>query len=210
MSGARSGRVLVVPTEAVQRLGAFQGFCADAERYMQALLVPGVAQFQPRAEMEDDPSFKQIIPYVIFRAEGLVFCYTRGKSQGEVRLHKLKSIGVGGHVDEEDADGRATLEAYEIALRRELDEEVRIGTSGRLSCVGLINDDETPVGRVHLGVVHVYDLDRPEVFPREEGLAEAGFARLEQLRNTRDQFETWSRICIETLLAAESHEAPAG
>src|SRR5207302_9579435 len=138
-----------------------------------ALLTLGRAEFRPRSEMESDPSFKQVIPYVVFRCGDSVFCYTRGSSQGETRLHRLRSLGVGGHVDEADADGRATLDAYEAALRRELDEEVEIGCDGAIRRVGLINDDSNPVGQVHLGVVHRYDLQRPAVVPREDGLAGA-------------------------------------
>src|SRR6185312_10009490 len=120
--------------------------CAEAERYLQGLLVPDLAEFRARSEVEDDPGFKQIIPYVIFRAGDAVFCYTRGKSQGEARLHRLRSIGVGGHVAEDDAEGSATLDAYEVALRRELDEEVEIRSDGIIRRVGLINDDSNPVG----------------------------------------------------------------
>ena len=126
-----SERVLVVPAAEFDRLGRFQGFCGEADRYLGGLLVPELARFRPRSEVEDDPCFKQIIPYVVFRSDGAVFCYTRGKSQGEARLHRLRSLGVGGHVAEADADGRATLDAYEMALRRELDEEVDVGSPGR-------------------------------------------------------------------------------
>jgi predicted NUDIX family phosphoesterase len=194
-----SERVLVVPSAEFDRLGRFQGFSGDAERYLGRLLTPELAQFRPRSEVEDDPSLKQIIPYVIFRSGDRVFCYTRGKSQGEVRLHRLRSLGVGGHVAEADADGRATLDAYELALRRELDEEVEIQSDGSIRRVGLINDDSNPVGQVHLGVVHLYELKRPAVTPREDGLAEAEFLALEQLRTLRPQFETWSQICIDAL-----------
>ncbi len=195
-----SDRILVVPASELDLLGRFQGFSADAERYLEVLLAAGSGQFLPRPEMEQDPSYKQIIPYVVFRSGDSVFCYTRGSSQGETRLHRLRSLGVGGHVDEADADGQASREAYERALRRELDEEVRVESPGVLRLVGLINDDETPVGQVHLGVVHVYDLDRPAVFPREEGLAEAGFVPLTQVWEGRERFESWSRICIESVL----------
>jgi predicted NUDIX family phosphoesterase len=197
-----SERVLVVPAAEFDRLGRFQGFCGEAERYLHGLLVPELAQFRPRSEVEDDPSFKQIIPYVIFRSGEAVFCYTRGKSQGEARLHRLRSLGVGGHVAEADADGRATRAAYELALRRELDEEVDIQSDGSIRCVGLINDDSNPVGQVHLGVVHLYGLDRPAVTPREDGLAEAEFLSLERIGTLRPQFETWSQICIDALLRA--------
>lgn len=200
MSSVQAGRILVVPASELDRLGRFQGFHPDPGLYLDALLRPEVASFEPRAVMEEDASFKQIIPYVVFRYGEQVFCYRRGASQGEARLHRKRSLGVGGHVDEPDAEGRATREAYEVALRRELDEEVEIGSPGRLSCVGLINDDDTPVGRVHLGVVHLYELDRPEVQAREEGLADGGFLDLDQLGGIREEFETWSQICLDGFL----------
>src|SRR4051812_47844125 len=76
-------RVLVVPGAELDRLGRFQGYSPEADRYLSALLVPGLATFRPRSEVEDDPSFKQIVPYVVFRSGAAVFCYTRGKSGGE-------------------------------------------------------------------------------------------------------------------------------
>ena len=193
-------RVLVVPAAEFDRLGRFQGFSPEADRYLEALLAPGLATFRPRSEVETDPSLKQIIPYVVFRSGGSVFCYTRGGSGGEARLRRRRSLGVGGHVSEEDADGRGTLDAYEMALRRELGEEVEIGSPGLITRVGLINDDATPVGQVHLGVVHLYELDRPEVTPRESALVECGFIPLESLRDDWESFESWSQICINGLL----------
>jgi predicted NUDIX family phosphoesterase len=196
-------RVLVIPGAELDRLGRFQGFSPDAERYLAALLVPEFMDYRPRSQVEDDPSFKQIIPYVIFRSGEAVFCYKRGQSQGEARLHRLRSLGVGGHVSEEDAQGGRTLDAYETALRRELEEEVAIGSPGRIRRVGLINDDATPVGRVHLGVVHIYELERPKVVPREDGLAEAGFLPIAIVRSLRPEFETWSQICVDSALGVE-------
>lgn len=199
-SSHQTERVLVVPSAELDRLGRFQGFSDAAERYLQALLVPEFAQFRPRSEVEEDPSLKQIIPYVVFRCGDSVFCYTRGKSQGEARLHRLRSLGVGGHVAEADAEGRRTMEAYEMAMRRELDEEVSVASDGRLRLMGLINDDSTPVGQVHLGVVHLFELEQPTVTPREAGLAEAEFVPLDQLRASYAHFETWSQICIDGFL----------
>jgi len=193
-------RVLVVPSAELDRLGRFQGFSPDAERYLSALLIPDLMEYRPRSQVEEDPSFKQIIPYVVFRSAESVFCYTRGKSQGEARLHRLRSLGVGGHVSEDDALGAKSLDAYEAAMRRELEEEVEIRSPGRARRVGLINDDGTPVGRVHLGVVHLYELDRPELGPREEGLAEARFLGVDAIQSLRDEFETWSQICIDSFL----------
>ncbi len=204
MSEPAPVHILVTPAEEFDRLGRFQGFEPDVDRYLTRLLAPGVASFRARPEMEVDPSYKQIIPYVIFRCGDLVFRYTRGKSQGEARLHAKHSIGVGGHVDEADADGRATLDAYEMALRRELDEEVSIGSPGIMRRVGLINDDSVPVGRVHLGVVYMYMLERADVLAREEGLADSGFVTIAELRTEIDRLETWSQIALERCLMTYS------
>jgi predicted NUDIX family phosphoesterase len=200
MSQKVDERVLVVPSAELDRLGRFQGFSAEAERYITALLVPELMQYRPRSQVEDDPSFKQIIPYVVFRSGDAVFCYTRGKSQGEARLHRLRSLGVGGHVSEQDTQGGKSLDAYESAMRRELEEEVEVTSPGRLQRVGLINDDSTPVGQVHLGVVHLFELERPHVAAREEGLAEAGFLPLAHVLTIQLEFETWSQICIASIL----------
>ena len=78
----------------------------------------------------------------------------------------------------------------------------------RIGRVGLINDDSTPVGRVHLGVVHLYELERPAVTPREEGLADAEFVPLDVVDDRRGQFETWSQICIDAFLRPAQDELP--
>ena len=199
-------RVLVVPSELFHRLGHFQGFTADVDRYLGTLLDPANASYRPRREVEEDPGFKQLIPYVIFRyrhaGQVQVFQYTRGKGQGEGRLHSKCSIGIGGHISaEDDRDGNT---AYAEGMRRELAEEVEIDTPYTEHCVGLINDDLTEVGRVHLGVVHLFDVERPDVRPREADILEAGFRPIEAIRSLADRFETWSQICIQALFA-EAH-----
>ncbi len=201
MSASSNERVLVVPASELDRLGRFQGFRPDADRYLSVLLRPENTSFRPRSQVETDPTLKQIIPYVVLRSRGLVFCYTRGGSQGESRLHRLRSLGVGGHVDEADSEGRCGFEAYDVAMRRELAEEVDVRSAGVLRLAGLINDDATPVGEVHLGVVYLYDLDTPDVVALESGLAESGFVPIAELHADRERFETWSRFCIDELLA---------
>ncbi len=205
MSLVHTEHVLVVPTDEFHRLGHFQGLSRDIERYLTGLLQPQFISYRPRGEMEKDPSFKQLIPYVIFRyrdADGQVhvFQYTRGKGQGEARLHAKRSIGIGGHISSDDA-AVVDSQPYEEGLRRELEEEVAIDTPYQASCVGLINDDETEVGRVHLGVVHIYDVETPAVAPRETDICNTGFVPVSQLLAEREQFETWSKICLEALFA---------
>ena len=147
--------------------------------------------------MEKDPSFKQLIPYCIFRCDGQIFSYQRGNDQGEARLHAKRSVGVGGHVSTLDLDGEGS--PYREGMKREIEEEVFLDAGYRETCVGLINDDETEVGQVHLGMVHILDLDSPKVTPREKSMINAGFAPPEQLVRELDEFETWSQICLKSL-----------
>lgn len=189
--------VLVVPTAVFREVGVFQGFQPDADRYLRVLLDPAYTSFRPRDEMETDPGYKQLIPYCIFTCDGEVFAYTRGTDQGESRLHARRSIGVGGHICTLDVAPERC--PYEEGLRRELREEVEILAPYRQRCLGLINDDSTDVGRVHLGVVHLFELDRPQVRPRERSMIDAGFVPLARLLAEREAFETWSRFCLEHL-----------
>ena len=203
MSAVATEHILVVPTEVFHRLGYFQGFSGDTERYLRGLMDPAHTSYRPRAAMEQDPSFKQLIPYVIFRhrdaAGGVqLFQYTRGKGQGEARLHAKRSIGIGGHIS---ADDSAAASAYEEGMRRELEEEVAINTPYRSQMVGLINDDQTEVGKVHLGVVHLVDVERPAVQPRESEIIDAGFRPVPELLADIARFETWSQICLKALFA---------
>ena len=84
-------------------------------------------------------------------------------------------------------------------MRRELDEEVSIDTPYSARCVGLINDDVSEVGRVHLGVVHMFDVERPAVHPRETEIIECGFRPVEEILADMEGFETWSQICMKAL-----------
>jgi predicted NUDIX family phosphoesterase len=205
MSTVHTECVLVVPTELFHRLGHFQGFTADIDRYLGELLSPKNTSYRSRGEMEEDPSFKQLIPYAIFRHRDdagrvSVFQYTRGKGQGEGRLHSKRSVGVGGHISIDDRTSDDAV-PYAEGMRRELEEEIIIDTPYRENCVGLINDDETPVGQVHLGVVHVFDVEKPAVRPREKDILEAGFRPASELLAELDGFETWSQICLRALFA---------
>ena len=207
MPAVAEERVLVVPTSRFHALGHFQGFSADMDRYLPALLEGDDLAYRPRGEMEQDPSFKQLIPYVLFRyvdSDGGVhlFQYKRGGGQGEKRLHAKRSVGVGGHISTVDAADRLNHhDVYREGMLRELAEEVVIDTPYEQRTVGLINDDETPVGQVHLGVVHLCDVLRPAVSPREEDILDAGFRPVDEILAELDQFESWSQIVVRALFA---------
>lgn len=197
--------VLVVPRSLFDRVGAFQGFCADTAAYLPALLDPRHTSWQPRAMVEDDPSFKQLIPYCVLAwrdAAGAAhyFAYTRGGGQSEARLRAKRSVGIGGHISSTDGEhGDDT--SYDAGMRRELAEEIAIGGAWTSRCVGLINDDSNSVGSVHLGIVHVLELERPEVASRESELVACGFEPLAALLADRERFETWSQITLDAIAA---------
>jgi predicted NUDIX family phosphoesterase len=197
-------KILVVPTTLFRELGYFQGFTADVDRYLPRLLEGDQVEYRPRGRMEDDPSFKQLIPYALFRwtaADGTVhlFEYQRGSGQGERRLHAKRSVGVGGHISSIDAAAGHTQNVYREGMRRELEEEVILETTYTESIAGLINDDETPVGQVHLGVVHLCDVQQPHVRPREADILEAGFRPVVEILPRLGEFESWSEIVVRAL-----------
>ena len=207
MSVVHTERVLVVPTADFHQLGYFQGISTEIDRYLSELLTPDRVSYRPRGEMEEDPNFKQLIPYVIFRhtdEDGQVrlFQYTRGAGQGEKRLHAKCSIGIGGHISTEDAGFAEGMNPYHEGMRRELEEEVQIDTPYSDQCVGLINDDETEVGKVHLGIVHIFDVEEPRVTPREAEIHAAGFEPLDVLFQRVEQMESWSSICLQGLFGS--------
>jgi predicted NUDIX family phosphoesterase len=199
-------KILVLPTTLLHELGYFQGFTTDVSRYLPRLLEGNHIDYRPRSDMEDDPSFKQLIPYALFRwvdAEGTahLFDYLRGSGQGERRLHAKRSVGVGGHISSIDAAAGHSQHAYCEGMRRELDEEVALETRFSEQIVGLINDDETPVGRVHLGVVHMCDVVEPKVRPREADILDARFRPIDSILARLDQFESWSQIAVQALFS---------
>ena len=197
MSEPSAESVLGLPTARFHAAGRFQGFRPFDPALLAFLLDPGHLEYRPRLVAETDPSFKQLIPYVILRHGGDLFHYTRGAGGTEARLRARRSVGIGGHISA--AEDAAAADPYRAGMLRELAEEVEIGTPYRESMFGLINDDSTPVGTVHLGVVHLLDLDRPAVWPREAGLQDTGFAPLRTLLGESGEFESWSRLAMEAL-----------
>jgi len=206
VSEINSERVLVVPTELLHRLGHFQGFSSEVDRYVSVLLDPAHTSYRPRSEVENDPSYKQLIPYVLFchddgAGRETIFQYTRGMKQDESRLRGRRSVGIGGHIAVRDCPSNGIGNAYSEGMARELAEEVAIETPYRKQCIGLINDDETAVGRVHLGIVHVFDVERPAVVAREAEIVDGSFRPVDEILPHLDDFEMWSQICLRALFA---------
>ncbi|MEI8387682.1 MAG: hypothetical protein WCG76_08780, partial [Verrucomicrobiota bacterium] len=193
-------QILVIKREHFDRLGSFQGLCHEVDRYLQSFLLKENNFFVARSSAEENPLLKQLIPYAIFRHSGKILHYTRGAKSGEKRLVAKGSVGIGGHINDTDESLFSfDQSAYHNAVRREIAEELQLGGGFAERAVALINDDSTEVGRVHLGIVHIVDLESPDVRAGEKAIAELGFATRGELLARRDSLETWSQIALEGL-----------
>lgn len=202
MSKYSDEEVLVVRRSFLEEIGMFQGImCDNVDGAFEKLLSPGNHFFVDRAAAEEDPSLKQLIPYCIFRCGDSLLHYTRGKSGGERRLHAKVSVGIGGHVNPVDSgEGRTGAAAYFAAVAREISEELELPGTYEQKFLGLINDDSTAVGEVHLGLIHLIDLTSTDVLSREDALLELKFSPLTELSGKRfSDLETWSQLCVEHL-----------
>ena len=192
--------ILVVRRSLFDSLGAFQGLNFAIDHYLPSLLARENNFFTPRAEAETDPTLKQIIPYVLLVHEGRVLHYVRGKKAGEQRLVAKGSLGIGGHMNDHD-EGLFALDraAYDAGVQREVGEELRLGTKYTNRSVALLNDDSNEVGRVHLGVVHIFTLETANVEKGEAMITDLQFLDRPALAARRDAMETWSQICFDRL-----------
>ncbi len=202
---AQDEQVLVVARATVEQAGGmFQGLCFDVQGRLERLFAAGVARFMPRPAAENDPTFKQLIPYVLIRCGDRYLSYVRGKRAGETRLVGNRSVGIGGHINpvDEMALFGDLRETYFNAVKREVQEEIDIQAGYTDRIVALLNDDSNPVGSVHLGVVHVWTVDNDAVARREQMITQLGFMTLAELLAVRDTMETWSQICLDGIIAA--------
>jgi len=192
--------VLVVRRSLFDQLGSFQGLNFEPGKYLNAFLSRGNNFFFPRPEAENNLAYKQIIPYALMAFENRVAYYVRGKKAGEQRLVAKGSIGIGGHMNEGDESLFALDEqAYRAGVEREVNEEIKIGTQFEDRIVALLNDDTTDVGRVHLGIVHVFKLAESKVEKREAMIRGLTFLTREELMTRRESLESWSQICVDSL-----------
>ena len=192
--------ILVIRRSLFDELGDFQGLNFEPEKYLNAILSRGNNFFIPRPQAENDAAYKQIIPYSLISHGDRVLHYVRGKKAGEQRLVAKGSIGIGGHMNETDESLFALDEhAYRAGVEREVNEEIKIETPFEDTIVALLNDDSNDVGRVHLGIVHVFKLREPRVQKREAMITSLAFLTRDELMARRGSLETWSQICLDSL-----------
>ncbi len=183
--------VLVIARERVPDSAGWYGLRTDG---MAAFLdtVDDHARFAPRAAMEVDPAWKQLIPYLVLRDGERYFLMRRTRAGGDARLHDRWSIGVGGHLNPGDAGIMG-------GLQREWHEELDADFEPAFRPIALFNDDTTDVGAVHLGIVVVADAAGRPVRVREIDKLTGRFASAAEVAAISDDLETWSRLIFEAL-----------
>jgi predicted NUDIX family phosphoesterase len=193
-------QVLCVKREDIFPDGAWHGFVSsDLERHQR--LIREQHFFKPRADVENDPSYQQIIPYVVFRHADRYFLTHRLRASSEKRLRKQYSLGVGGHINPGDLQaGDPILDG----LKREWEEEVVYQGSFDAKLLGLLNDDSSPVSRVHLGVVFLVDGDTPDIAIRETKKLEGELLTLDEMRIRYLEMESWSQMVYDRLTLGDS------
>jgi len=184
-------RVFVVPRSSIAEEAGWYGIrTGDLDAFVEALERDG--RYEPRRAMEVDASFKQIIPYLVLRDGERFFLMRRTRAGVDARLHDRYSIGVGGHLNPGDGGVLG-------GLRREWHEELVADFEPEFQLVGLLNDDTTDVGAVHLGAVFVADAGGRPVDIRETDKLSGAFAEPHEVAAVVDRMETWSRLCFEFL-----------
>ncbi|MGH2398698.1 MAG: phosphoesterase [bacterium] len=194
MASKDAEQILVVPRAVLIPDDVVHGFRpGPAQQYVERVRAHGV--FRRRGDVEQDPSIKQIIPYLMVRHSERLFVVQRSAAGGEARLHGKHSIGVGGHVNRNDVEGDADL--LEAGLRRELEEELIVGAPWRPRLVGVLNDDTNPVGSVHFGLVHMVDVASPDIAVRESDTLTGRLMDSDEIRRLYERMETWSQLILD-------------
>ncbi len=158
-------KVLVVPADIIFKKGRWQGLKKDDLDYYLDLIKSNYL-FKRRGDVEDDPSFQQIIPYIVFNCKDKFFVYKYLGGAGEKRLIDTYQLGVGGHINQVDVNGKDILEE---GMMREWNEEVEYqGNFLEKKLVGILNDDSRPVESVHMALVYHFVGDSPEISIKEK------------------------------------------
>ena len=206
---ATEERVLCFERKLLDELGLFQGLSLDVEKYLPVVTSPSRLVYLNRSDAEHDKRYKQLIPYVLLICNGRILRYRRGRGGQETRLHGLYSVGIGGHISDEDHGLFSNDLGYRDGMRRELREEVAID-EGKESTVAVINDDSTEVGCVHFGVVHVMHVPNETIVGRRSGIVGPEFIPITEAVKDPPGYESWSRFCLERLDSLLAKAAASG
>jgi len=206
---ATEERVLCFERKLLEELGVFQGLSVEIKKYLPVVTSSSRILYLNRSDAEQDKRYKQLIPYVLVICNDKILRYRRGRGGQETRLHGLYSIGIGGHISEEDHGLFSSCLGYHEGMRRELMEEVAI-EDAKDAAVALINDDTTEVGYVHFGVVHVVHVPNEAIVGRRSGILNPEFIPIAEAVKDSSGYESWSRFCLEHLDLLLSKAAVSG
>ena len=192
-------QILVVKRDTLfdKEANTFNGFISkDDNRYKEIVKTFGEFDVKRRGDMEEDPSYKQLISYCIIAHEDETLVYKRLTGGGETRLHGLLSIGIGGHMNDV-AEETAIEDKLRINAARELEEEVGLSQADvkNIEIHGLINDDNNEVGQVHIGLVLKIDVDKEKIVNNEVDTIELSWIKNDVLE-TMSPYESWSELII--------------
>ncbi len=196
---AHDEMILVVKRTDIFPLEAWHGLMPVNETYFTNL-VREKKLFMPRSVMEQDPTYKQIIPYLVFKFEDKYFLMQRKAKATESRLQSKFTLGIGGHIREEDM----TSDDLRTWAHREFEEEVAFEGTYAVKPLGLLNDDTNAVGEVHVGFVYLIEGTSANISVKEE-LQSGSLMTLEEINKCYDRMETWSQIVFDYLWE-EKHE----
>ena len=195
MSDPRRELVLGLPRARIPGTGTWTGI-RRMDMTATLALIAAEGGYRPRDEAEEDPTWKQVIPYLLLRDGGRLFLMRRTSAGGDARLHERWSIGVGGHLGPADR-------SVEDGLRREFEEELVADWSPELQPLGLLNDDRTPVGQVHLGIVFEADAGGRPVAVRETHKLSGRFVETDEVLAGYEHLETWSQLLFDFVRLGE-------
>lgn len=189
-------KILCIKSEKLFKFGKWNGLKTDDLEELYDLLLKE-SEFRPRGELEEDPSYKQIIPQVVLKFKDRYFLH-RQVDGNESRLNSLHPLPLGGHVEEFDANDNNDL--IQTALLRELDEEAEVDSNIiDKRFLGIIYlEDNNPVNLVHIGIMYIFELDEDLVELREDKLEKVGFVDLNYLKEHINELTYWSRELINS------------
>lgn len=188
----KNENILVVPRIKLFPNEAFQGLSTTATKTVLETIADH-KEFKLRPAMEEDPSYKQIIPYLIFKYQDHYFLMQRKSTSSEQRLKNKYSLGIGGHMRQEDMGQAATIFDW---AKREFEEEIDYSGNLTISTLGVLNDDSNPVGQVHLGLVLLLEGDSADIKVRSELKSGQLVTAIECLDYYQD-LESWSQIIFD-------------
>ena len=204
-SNKNDEQILVVRSETVFENGKWQGLKTEKLDYY-VNLIKNNCEFKRRGDVEEDPTYQQIIPYILFNYQdpkkngaGKYFLYNYLAKAGEQRLRNDPILGVGGHINKEDVKNGEDI--LEVGMNREWNEEVSFKGKLDKKLIGILNDSRRPVEAVHLGMIYVFTGDGPNLVVKESDKMAGELVGLKDLGQKLQGTEGWAPLIYDEYLS---------